>query len=247
MLHELIESTRPFQWTNTRIDLYVPEELSSPVHKERQKKKREINKPHHETWFIPEEKNRLFWQAYILKHRSDKYNFFGNKQQIENEEKFHWIEALQKEKKTIHIPLRKHGIKVDDIMNDIASNRVFSLESFVTLCVLFQIPLAVTRDRFVFFIANDSDPVEPIMYTWLRCSDNAIFHETKERNTFMKEYIEGHTLHKPLLSASAYKMDELKQMATLLDLPLEYHHDEKKKNKKKNKQELYDSIIELVR
>jgi hypothetical protein len=245
MLHELIESTRPFQWTNTRMDLYVPEDTSSPIHKEYNKKQRKKrDKIRDETWFIPEEKNILFWQAYILKHRSDKYNFFGNKQQIENEEKFHWIEALQKEKKTIRAPLRKHGIKVDDIMNDIASNRVFSLESFVTLCVLFQIPLTVTRGRFVFFIANDSDPVEPIMYTWLRCSDNAIFHETKERNAFMNDYIEGHTLQKPLLSASAYKMDELKQMATLLGLPLEY---DGCKKKKKKKQELYDSILEFVR
>jgi hypothetical protein len=238
---ELIESSKPFQWTNMRMDLYVSEETSSPIHKERSKKQRKKRETiRDETWFIPEEKNRLFWQAYILKHQSDKYNFFGNKQQIENEEKFHWIEQLQKEKKTIRTPLRKHGIKVDDIMNDIASNRAFSLESFVTLCVLFQIPLAVTRGRFVFFIANDY--VEPIMYTWLRCSDNAIFHETKERNAFMKEYIEGHTLQKPLLSASAYKMDELKQMATLLGLPLEHENDKKKK-----KQELYDSILELVR
>ena len=160
MLQELIESTRPFQWTNKRMDLYVPEESSSPIHKEmkhhKQRKEREPKTLRDETWFIPEEKNRLFWQAYILKHRSDKYNFFGNKQQIENEEKFHWIEALQKEKKTVRLPLRKHGIKVDDIMNDIASNRVFALESFVTLCVLFQIPLAVTRGRFVFFIAKTS-------------------------------------------------------------------------------------------
>lgn len=246
MLHELIESTRPFQWTNTRIDLYVPEESSSPIHKEynkKHRKEREIKTLRHDSWFIPEEKNVLFWQAYILKHQSDKYNFFGNKQQIENEEKFHWIEALQKEKKTVRVPLRKHGIKVDDVMNDIASNRVFALESFITLCVLFQIPLAVTHGRFVFFIANDPDPNEQVLYTWLRCSDNAIFHETKERNTFMNEYIEGHTLHKPLLSASAYKMDELKQMATLLGLPLEY--DDKKKKKKK--QELYDSILEFVR
>ena len=236
-----LEQYTPYMWTNDNIDLYVSDDHIQ-IHKEQRKKKEHPKKEkkilEKEQWFIPEEQNKYFWHMYVLLHHQDKYTFFGNKKQIENEDKFKWIDELQKEKKNmdIRVPLRKHSIKIDDVINDIASSMYISLESFIALCVLFNIPIAVTRGNFVFFIKREDSEDK---YVWVRTKDRAIHYEKKTREELLEKHVLGHTIHKPMLSASAYKVSELKDIC--ITLGLSYTDD---KGKVKKKQDLYTHIIE---
>lgn len=215
-----------FEWSNERLNAICPIQIPKSNDKCIGKK---INKEYISEW----QKNTLFWHIYSSLYSNDKSRFFGNKTQIENEEKFKWIDIIQsnRNKEEIKKIIKKHKLKVDDCINDLASSKSISIETCILVFVCLNIPVIMIRNKIAFIFIESSS------YKLLNISDNTMYHKDVTIDYIKDKYIIGYNIHKPLLSISSYKLNELKEMYSVIECDT---------NEKPNKANLYNKIMKYI-
>jgi hypothetical protein len=198
------------------------------------------------TIYYPKEKDSLFWCLYIMKYGYKKYNLLIHKHTIcEKNLKLSWIETLRKNKVFVK------NISFDAIMNiedNLVNDTMITINTFMVLCSLEKYRVIILNDEKKYYWDNKTDNTDQMtdnvyvihikqitnIYNnyGVEKLDNYINNEEKY-NSYL--YIEN--WKKPIKSVSQYRVNELIELATKINI--QYLN---KDGKNKRKAELYEEI-----
>ena len=191
------------------------------------------------SFFIPQEKDGLFWCFYVIKNGFAAYEYPGATSFVnEKAEKFKLIESLRTKKQVLKTKKIKN-IK-EDVEDDLANKSKIGMKTFIALCAADNINILFIHKRKCFeLICEDDNPFHVIH--WQENPEKYCYemNASKEvldnyRNTLFK----WESLEKPLKAMTSYKVDELMDLCKKLGL-------EEKMNTagKKTKKDLYELLI----
>ena len=179
--------------------------------------------------FFPKFKDKLFWCYYIIKYGKEQYtNINIHPFKIEKKIKEECIGLLNDNK----TKLKERRIKYD--LNDLLYEPYISLNMFFALCCASCINVVLVRNKTYYkMIDNTHDPINYI-YENKNCGYGI------KKNTqcdLSKTHLEAISLLKPVRAVSAYKLPEIENMCSILDIKLYDSH-----GKRITKNELYNKI-----
>lgn len=153
----------------------------------------------------------LFWCVYeiLLEKTSD--HLMSNKLKLEKDIKIELIEKIN---------CKGTRIKFENIQQNLLNETNISYESVHLICILYHSRICIYNDEIILCLGIDG----PVYYI----ND---FKQTEKPN---KELYEIKHIYKPFKAISGYKAEELKQIATQLNIEIS------------NKQKMYDSIFEKI-
>ena len=193
--------------------------------------KKEDNTRKNEDIFIPKYKDTLFWCFYIIKYGWEKYHLIGRHSfSIEKKIKIEFIEYLRSKKEM----LKKNKWKRNYLENDLLNNATISIETFICLCALHGIQAMVIYDKYYYQYDEELDQKISIIknneYALCTLFPNQIRNKI---STFWRIP----NLKKPLKAISSFKVGELKNICSKLDINIH-----KKNNRVCTKKEIYNLI-----
>jgi hypothetical protein len=193
----------------------------------------------------PYQKDQLFWCFYILKNGIDNYDLIDNRHFIiEKDVKYKYIELLRSKKDILKFNKIKPLYELED---DLANKEKIGLKTFIALCLIENINIVIIHKRKIFeSIIKDSEPINIITkndtnilkYTLdlpcfkLNYNDEKLVH-------FRTNYFHWKSIDATLKAMSAYKLDELIDIAKQLNIEEFFNNSIKKKTKK----EIYELIL----
>jgi len=191
------------------------------------------------SFFIPQEKDGLFWCFYVIKNGFPAYEYPGATSFVnEKAEKFKLIESLRTKKQVLKTKKIKN-IK-EDVEDDLANKNKIGMKTFIALCAADNINILFIHKRKCFeLMCEDDNPFyvihwqeNPEKYCYEMNASKEVLD--KYRNTLFK----WESLEKPLKAMTSYKVDELMELCVKLGL-------EEKLNAvgKKTKKDLYELLI----
>jgi len=186
--------------------------------------------PKHE-FFIPDKKDTLFWCFYILHFGFDKYNLIGNTSfSMEKNFKIEMIEPMRKSKSL----LKSHKLKIHDVEDELVNCLKIGIMGFTALCLYHNINFILIHNRtYIELNLNDDDKIyviHKIGDTYSYDIDASIEKIDNYKNTYYRII----NINKPIKGISAYKVDDLNEIAKKLNIDL---------NKTYNKKDLYQEIV----
>jgi len=221
--------------------LKIKNDITVDVKKER-KDKKEVNEPKKKddsSFFIPQEKDGLFWCFFVIKNGFAAYEYPGATSFVnEKAEKFKLIESLRTKKQILKTKKIKN-IK-EDVEDDLANKSKIGMKTFIALCAAENINVLFIHKRKCFELMSEEDNPFHVIHWYDNpekyCYEMNLSKEAldKYRNTLFK----WESLEKPLKAMTAYKSDELMELCGKLGLQ------EKVDNlSKKTKKDLYELLI----
>jgi hypothetical protein len=191
------------------------------------------------SFFIPQEKDGLFWCFYVIKNGFAAYEYPGATSFVnEKAEKFKLIESLRTKKQVLKTKKIKN-IK-EDVEYDLANKNKIGMKTFIALCAGDNINILFIHKRKCFeLMCEDDNPFHvihwnenPEKYCYEMNASKEVLD--KYRTTLFK----WESLEKPLKAMTSYKVDELMELCVKLGL------DEKMNTAgKKTKKDLYELLI----
>ena len=194
-----------------------------------------------EKFFMPKEKDKLFWCYYIIHNGFAKYEYPGVTSFVnEKTEKFKCIEMMRMNKQQLKIKKIKN-IK-EDVEDELANKQTIGMKTFIALCVASNINIMYIHRRKCFeIIFDDLLPVNVV-----HCISNSdssgvtysyeIAPTNEEIELYRTSLFAWESVDKPLKAISSYKLDELQKIVEALGF-------EKDSMKMKTKKDLYEFII----
>jgi len=191
-------------------------------------------------FFIPIQKDKLFWCFFVIKNGDVKYELLGKTNSvIEKNMKIEYVEKIRKEKQQ----LKSYKFSsLTNIENKLANEFKIDVNTFFTLCVIENINILYINKRTYFeLLMNDNDEIYVI-----KNFDNEKFgYKVLSKNdTELKNYKDTlfkiDNIDKPVKSMSSYKVQELLEFCS--KLAIETTNIEN--GKKKTKNELYEAILQ---
>ena len=193
-------------------------------------------------FFIPKEKDTLFWCYYIIVNGIQNYELlFDNTYKEEKQQKLNFIEKLRSFKDT----LKKHKFKRTEIEGDIAYSNEISIITFLAMCAVENKNVCVLKGRCLYtLIVNDTSSIDIITM-----DDNnrygCFLLEEKEKTKLFNEYTAKYwmidNIAKPISAQSSYKLVQLQDIADKLRIPIVNEN-----GKKLKKIELYNLIKQKI-
>ena len=218
--------------------------LSHQYYKEKtkicNKPKVKINKKlKHEDFYIPEEKDSLFWCWFIFNNGFSEYeivkkNYFV----IEKEYKINFIAKIRQNKKI----LKQLKVKMAEMEGNLSSDPMLDIKNLEPMLII---------DEHNFTYMNDKIYYENILYPGNKNCIIKYFAEKDKYGIFLEEekslfeyrnklFIVDNIL-KPIKAISNYKAQELKDICKKLNIDIM-----KTPTKTKTKKELYQLVIEKI-
>jgi len=178
----------------------------------------------------------LFWCFYIISHSVAHFEMNQNHLfQLEKQQKFELLEKIRQQGKDF---IKLHKLKQSDVESNLCNEQQTSLSTFKTLCALEKVNAILVHNRF--YMEFVGDPADTRVH---------VLHLTKKKYAVELEatvasagnYRNGLFLvenpAKPLRAISSYKLQDLKDMATKLELTLPG---------KANKRAIYNEIVSYI-
>ena len=197
--------------------------------------------------------DKLFWCFYKLYNNiTDSDLEYINTFTTEKNFKLSVIEKIKNNKDL----LKKHKIKKNNVETEITNDKQISLTSFKTLCILYNLNIIVIKDNYTYTrFTNDNlescidnlDKYNAIKLIYKNSSTiNTNFEimmniDKLELENALSKYYYVKNIEKPLKSLSSYKLDELIEIATKLQITINNDN-----NKKKTKLELYSECLKKL-
>ena len=186
-------------------------------------------------FFIPTQKDSLFWCFYYIK-----YNILPNTINlvVEKNIKIEYVVKLRNIKDT----LKKHKLQsLIDIENQLANEKTINLSTFFALCILENINILYATTKTYFeLILNDNEKSHAIVFNHFKYEYHG--NETSTIDNFKNKLLKIQNINKPLNAVSYYKGNELVEICSKLGIDI--IDPNTKKQKLKNK--LYELIVQAI-
>lgn len=191
------------------------------------------------SFFFPKQQDTLFWCAYAIFHGEAGYYVIGNRyKNTEMAEKQKIIDSVRSIKKAY---VKMSNVRAQEIMSELMLDKKTNWNTFMALCAYYKFKALVVRGKtYMEFSPNIEDSMGTFLFN--KNKDGHISVDLEAISKEKEEEIRGTHLqidcveNKPLRAASYYKMDELHQMARILELEFG--------DAKLKKTELYEKIME---
>lgn len=190
------------------------------------------------SFFIPKEKDTLFWCFYIMKNGDTKYEMIEYRNLIiEKKIKIEYIEKIRKEKQLIKT--YKFNT-LTNIENNLLNDDKLDVKTFLSLCVIENLNVLFIKGKCYYELAMNDENDLHIVY----CFENGKYgyelnsvsnSETKKASLYQLDNIE-----KPIKAISAYKVQDLLDICNKLGIETVNLETTKSKSKK----DLYEAIIQ---
>jgi len=201
-----------------------------------------------EPLYNPCEIDSLFWCfLYLLKNLSDSkfhlnYNFnfdeVNKSFKAEKEFKINFIELVKNDPNFKNF-LKLYKLKLIDIENEIINSEKISKKTLLSLCFYYKLNIIVIENNIYYKCClgagdlHDTQYLQSVNIILLKNKCYNLLTDKNKNEEYLKSKLEAHNLNKPIKAISGYKVDELKTIATLLDVSID----------KKNKSQLYECIV----
>jgi hypothetical protein len=199
--------------------------------------------PEKPSLFIPKEQDSLFWCYYIIKNGDAKYEMLNHKNMLMAKQmKIDYVEYIRKNKPTIKT------YKFDTLTN-IESNLVndnnINIKTVFALCAIENINLIYVRKRTYYDLAmNDSEVGFIIREIPANTKYNYVYGfelSTPNKIAEIKSTLyKLDSIDKPIKSISAYKSEDIINIANKLSISTI----NVEKGKNKTKKDIYEAIIQ---
>jgi hypothetical protein len=187
--------------------------------------------------YIPSEKDTLFWCFFIMKHGDLHYEMLDNKNIIvEKRNKIEYIEKIRKDKQLIKT---YKFTTLTNLENNLANEDKINIGAFLSLCVFENLNVLYIKNKTYYELLMNDEPTIFIVYQLENnkygIEQSVIANTVDIKNTLYK--IDN--VDKPIKPFSAYKLQDLIDIA----IKLGFEITNKTSNKAKNKKELYEDIV----
>lgn len=191
-------------------------------------------------FFIPRQKDSLFWCFYIMKYGDVNYELLGKITPIiEKKQKIEYVEKIRKEKLLLK-PYKFSSLT--NIENKLANECKIDLNTFLTLCVVENLNVIYIHKRtyYELLMNNSSDIfiIHSFEHDKFGCKMSSI--NDSEIEKYKSSLFKIENVEKPIKSLSSYKVQELIDYCVKLDIAII----NKENGKTKLKKELYESLIQ---
>ena len=230
----MIEQLESYMLNNKNLLLFLKNEINN--NKLDRKDNPNKNNVKRERFFYPKYKDTLFWCFYILNNGFSEYEIIGTHNfKKEKEMKFIYIEKIKENKEKI----KQFKLKKNEIIDNLLNDEFITIFTFHALCLCYNINVLYIDNKKFFEILVD-DNIKHIIH---KINDSYCLEDFDDdkKNYYIKNYWRLENLKKPIKSVSNYKVDELRDIATLISLTTT-----KENGKNKTKQELYDEIMKNI-
>ena len=193
------------------------------------------------SFFIPKEKDTLFWCYYIIINGIQNYEkLFNNTYKEEKQQKINFIEKMRNHKDI----LKKYKFKKTELEADLAYSDTISIRSFLAMCAIENKNIALLKNRCLYtLISNDSQNIDIVKMNEHRFG--CLLLDEKEKTKLFNEYTGKYWLidniSKPIAGKSCYKLLQLQDIAKKLNIPIINEN-----GKKLKKIDLYNLINEKI-
>lgn len=198
------------------------------------------SKENRNSLFIPKEYDTLFWCYYIIKNGDYSYETLNNKNVLTTKQlKIEYVSKIRENKPIIKT------YKFDTISNlesNLANDDVINMKTILTLCAIDNINIVfITKHTYFELLMNDGEDIYVIRELNSKYKKKYGFEilNSKSMEEIRNTLYKMETIDKPIKGLSAYKVQELKDIAT--KLAIETTNLDTGKCKTKN--ELYEAII----
>jgi hypothetical protein len=206
-------------------------------------KMKPIKKRNTPEFFIPKEKDTLFWCFFLMKYGDIAYESSPKHIVEEKRIKIEYVDKMR-DKKAL---LKKYKIStLTNVENQLVNEFKIDISTFFSLCLIENINIFYIHNKcFYEFMTEDDENTKTYIIKRL---DQPIKYGMKELNMDVEKDLEKYRtslfkmdkMDKPIKSISSYKLIELQDICQKLGLDIV----DKESLKKKNKNELYESIIQ---
>lgn len=241
------EIYKPYILNDNNITIYLKYKLNNTPEKTDENKKniscKKINKYDSFNLFIPKENDTLFWCYYIILNGDIKYEMLNIKNSlIERQLKIDYVKKIRENKQIIKT------YKFDTIINienNLVNDNNINIKTVMSLCSIDKINLIfVSKKTYFELLMNDNGPIYVIRELEINSKYNKKFGfeiaDKETLNEIRTSLYNVEVLNKPIKSLSAYKVQDLVNIAN--KLAIETVNKETGKNKTKN--DLYESILQ---
>ena len=200
--------------------------------------------PKKEETFIPKQQDSLFWCIYVLHHGMNHYMQLRNKHKNhEMEEKQYILNYMQKQGSVIKDNAKNHGIKLSqvrfkEIMSELLMDKKTSYHVFYALCNYYKVNVMIVMDKCYMNFQTGAEQTYKFMKQKGHFEVN--FEPMKKEDILhiQEQYvILPFEQEKPLKGMTSYKVSDLEQISSKLDLHVE---------DKMKKQDLYSMILQKL-
>lgn len=190
-------------------------------------------------FFLPKEKDTLFWCFFIMKNGEIKYEMLDNTSFItEKKIKIEYVEKIRKEKQLVKM---YKFATLTHIENQLVNEQKIDIKTFLTLCVIEKLNVLLTHKK-TFFELTMTDNEETHIICQLEATNKYGYKGTDKNKleTYKNTLFKVDNIDKPIKQPSSYKVQELIEICNKLGID----YVNKDTNKNKNKNDLYESIIQ---
>ena len=219
------------------------------------------NNKYNGSFYKNKQYDNIFWCFYdiLCEKNTDDYflNINNNSLKTEKDFKLKFIDKLRTNKSL----LKQNSLRLINLEGEFSSDNKISLDGFNALCLLYNLPFILAKDnntyyRFNFSLLDIEDllsdnNVKDINIIWLKNGKYSLEQDVTVEmiDNIIKNYYYIKNYNKPLMSISSYKLDNLIDIATQLNIDVYKDKDkdkDKDKIKFKKKQELYETIYKKI-
>jgi hypothetical protein len=215
----------------------IQENMSKTIVESNEIYSEEDNTIKKEEIFYPKDKDTLFWCFYIIVNGIVKYEMCKPRNiVVEKKIKFEYIEKIRKNKDALKI---YKFASLQHVENSLANDSKIDAKTFFTLCVIENINIFYIKNKtFYQHLMNNTDLIYQIHHLE---SDKFGFKisSLNECETYRNQLYKLDNIDKPIMSSSAYKVQDLIEICNKLGIETI----DKETNKTKTKNKLYESIV----
>lgn len=193
------------------------------------------------SFFIPKEKDTLFWCYYILSNGETLYEMLNVRNiLVEKQNKIQYVTKIRENKQIVKM------YKFDTLTNiesNLANDNLINIKTVMSLCAIDKINVVfISKKTYFELLINDNDLIYVINETESKYDKKYGFQiiNKTDLDLIRQTLYKIEVLDKPIKSLSSYKLQDLIDICNKLVIEIM----NKETGKKKTKNELYESIIQ---
>jgi len=205
MYNSILAEIEPFFLKDVIKEEIIKKEI---IKEEIKKEKKEYN------FFIPYEKDKLFWCFYIFKNGLADYEIMENKNIVkEKEEKIKYIEKIRKSKSI----LKLHKIKLlPNIESNLLNDELIDLKTFHVLCILENIDYLFIDNHFYYEKRINEESKIFVIHK----KKNIYSYEINNKNNYKENKLQKIEIDKKFHCISHYTLKDLKEICQKLNIEI---------------------------
>ena len=192
-------------------------------------------------FFIPFQKDKLFWCFYIILFGMEKYE--SNLSHSFSVERTLRIESIEKMASITH-KMKELKLKRSDLENELLSNNDISLIALYGLCIIHSISLIIiVGKKYYIFDFNSNSDKSKIQNVIIRQPNGEFsIYRSVFKNDLLDSLYLIENVNKPIKSQSSYLLPELKELCIKMNIPVT----DVSTGKPKTKNKLYEDVLLFI-